>query len=118
MKILIADDEAAMCHYLADILEQEGHTCSIVRDGPEVNRILSGIPFYDLAIVDVVMPKSTGPESVCLATVFGCDIPIIYVSGLPLNEVGIENVDEKHFLQKPFIKDDILSKIKEVIKGD
>lgn len=108
---LIADDDINMCSILFQTLEENNFRCSIVRNGKELQLLLSGQPKYDIAIVDIVMPKYSGHEAVELAQVIGCNIPILYMSGLAV----LEGDELEHFIEKPFDKKTLLEKINKTI---
>ncbi|MCA9364670.1 MAG: response regulator [Candidatus Moranbacteria bacterium] len=58
-KILIAEDETPMANALRLKLEHSGYEVSIAGDGEEAVRLLSD-GHFDLALLDLVMPKKDG----------------------------------------------------------
>lgn len=60
-KILIAEDERALAQALSLKLTKVGHTVSIARDGEEALKLITEGDF-DVAILDLVMPKKDGFE--------------------------------------------------------
>lgn len=63
-KILVADDDPAILRLVRTILEKEGFKVITARDGREAYKILQSDPDFTAAILDVVMPHSSGPELV------------------------------------------------------
>ncbi|MEA3459157.1 MAG: ATPase, T2SS/T4P/T4SS family [Chloroflexota bacterium] len=61
-KILIVDDNAAMCETLSDILEEKGYRAVIAQDGPKAIAEVKG-QHFDLALIDIVMPGMNGVET-------------------------------------------------------
>jgi len=62
-KILIVDDEQIVRDLLRTVLEQHGHAVHEVADGEEaVAASASGS--YDLAIVDLILPRKNGLDTV------------------------------------------------------
>jgi len=61
-KILIVDDDAAMCETLSDILEEKGYHVVVARDGPKAIEEVKNQRF-DLALIDIVMPGMNGVEA-------------------------------------------------------
>ena len=59
MKILIVEDEARTGDYLRQGLREAGFAAEVARDGPDGLHLLLAEPF-DLAIVDVMLPKLDG----------------------------------------------------------
>ena len=113
---LICDDNFYICRFLFEILEGEGFIVSIVRDGKETEKMLSGFKNYDIAFVDIVMPKSYGTEAVDLANVFGNQTPIIFMSGLAVLEQ--DEIKDCEFIAKPFTGEQIKEVIKKVLNKD
>jgi len=58
-KILIVDDSPTDVQYLKSVLQPLGHSLAVAVDGEEGERMIKAEP-YDLAILDVVMPKKNG----------------------------------------------------------
>jgi twitching motility two-component system response regulator PilH len=58
-KILIVDDSPTDVQYLKSVLQPLGHSLDVAVDGEEGERMIKAEP-YDLAILDVVMPKKNG----------------------------------------------------------
>ena len=113
---LICDDNFYVCRFLFEILEGAGFVVSIVRDGKETEKILSGFKNYDIAFVDIIMPKSYGTEAVELANVFGNHTPIVFMSGLAVLEQ--DEIKDCHFIAKPFTTEQIKEAINKVLNKD
>ncbi|GAB4303900.1 MAG: nitrogen fixation sigma-54 dependent transcriptional regulator GnfM [Desulfuromonadia bacterium] len=60
-RILVADDEESIRWVLARALRKKGFAVDLARDGEEALRLVKGEP-YDLAIIDIRMPKIDGLE--------------------------------------------------------
>jgi signal transduction histidine kinase/DNA-binding response OmpR family regulator len=112
-RILIADDNADMRHYLARILGQS-HLVETVSDGrAALTRILSDTP--DLVISDVMMPEMDG---------FGLlgairaderirDVPVIMLSARAGEEARIEGLraGADDYLVKPFTARELIASV-------
>lgn len=109
---LVCDDSRDICQFLFEILENEGFTVSFVRNGEETYKVLSGYSGYDVAFVDIVMPKDYGTSAVSLANSFGNHTPIVFMSGLAVLEQ--DEINNYPFLEKPFTREDILHVIEEI----
>lgn len=64
MKVLVVDDEAALCSVLADLLDMEGYDVETCTSAPEAREALDAGSF-DIALVDVFL--SDLPEGIALA---------------------------------------------------
>jgi signal transduction histidine kinase len=91
-RVLIVDDEQAICDVLAEALRSEGYDVTTATSAAEA-RSLEGL--WDALLIDVVMP---GTDGVTLAREI--DAPhTLFMSGYDAHGLTTE---EAHFLQKPF----------------
>src|SRR5215216_2558232 len=61
MRVLIAEDDAAIRDLLHDLIERQGHAVTVARDGEEAWAIF-GEHGADVIISDWLMPRVEGPE--------------------------------------------------------
>jgi len=108
-KILVVDDDPVIRDMMADILEFEGYTISVARNGSEALQLLRGSEAY-LVFLDIMMPVMSGRE---LCTLIEADPhlrerhKIILMSAMDnLEEAATLEVDA--ILQKPFEVDDVI----------
>ena len=79
MKILLAEDEKRMAAALMALLKQEKYDVDAVEEGEKALFALeSGI--YDMAILDVMMPKKNGFEVAKSVRAQGIKIPILMLT--------------------------------------
>ena len=93
-KILIADDDQVIVHYLSTRMRKAGHEVSVAYDAMHAIRTaISEVP--DLIILDIHMPGGTGAEVIrCLNTSIKTkQIPILIVS-------GSSNIEEQRSVAK------------------
>jgi len=104
LRILVADDEPQICSLIREALTQAGHYVELCRDGEEVLRRMDSGSRYGLLIIDVLMPKKTGPEVVQELRESGETIPILLMSSFLSDEVlsSCSALERIAFLQKPF----------------
>jgi CheY-like chemotaxis protein len=80
-KILIVDDEPAMCDLIAGILSGEGHEAvSATHVSSAISRLEAGEEF-DLAILDVVMPTMSGDDLAREIRRRDPDAKVLFVTG-------------------------------------
>jgi CheY-like chemotaxis protein len=108
-KILVVDDDPVIRDMMADILEFEGYTISIARNGYEALQLLRGEKEY-IVFLDMMMPAMSGKE---LCAVIETDPllserhRIILMSAMDnLEEAASLQVDA--ILQKPFVVEDVI----------
>jgi CheY-like chemotaxis protein len=63
-RILVADDDPAILRLVTTILEKEGFSVVVARDGREAYKALQDDVGFTAAVLDVVMPQISGPELV------------------------------------------------------
>jgi len=104
-RILLLDDEPAVCRTAAQLLRQLGHNVQALRSGERaLSHLRAHSNGYDLLVLDVMMPHPTGVEVYRALQKDGIVLPTIFVSGYseqPLLE-GVLDTAGVVFLQKPF----------------
>ena len=111
---LVCDDDSNTCRLLFDILDNLGFCVSILRNGKETERVLSSFDKYDIAFVDIVMPKEYGTEAAELSEVFGNRTPIVFMSGLAI--LDQDEIKDHPFLAKPFTLEQLENIVKKVVQ--
>lgn len=102
IKILIVDDEKAVADILKDFLSGEERSVNVCYDG------LAGIEsiqknFYDLIIVDLVMPKVGGLDILRYVKKINPDVLVIIITGHASLETAVMAVKEGayDYIRKP-----------------
>ncbi len=108
-KILVVDDDPVIRDMMADILELEGYSISIARNGYEALQLLRSGEEY-LVFLDIMMPVMSGKELCALIErepYMREHHRIILMSAMDnLDEAATLDVDA--ILQKPFVVDDVI----------
>jgi len=123
--ILIVDDEPLVMQIMVMALRRPGYELITAESPEEVFRLCArprtvGLQI-DLAIMDVIMPRMSGPELVDSLRAQGV-VPkhILYVSGFPryfiTNHRGLD--PGARFLQKPFTVQKLIGVVDEIMDGD
>ena len=79
-KILIAEDDESMRHFLGRELQRAGHVVTTVGDGVDALPHLEAEPF-DLLVADIVMPEMDGLELARRAELLHPELKIIFITG-------------------------------------
>ena len=115
-RILIADDEEALVRAVSYALEREGYEVESVSDGAEaLARARSGI--HDLAILDVMMPGSSG-LAVCREIRAESALPIILLTARDAEVdtvVGLE-AGADDYVTKPFSVAELMSRVAALLR--
>jgi len=111
MRILIVDDNESVARVLEEILTREGHTVDVASSGHGAEGFLLNQE-YDVAVIDVILPDTSGVELCQLVRERDPDrkMKLVLMSGYGtdrMREMGTE-AGADLFLPKPFTRQDIL----------
>lgn len=103
MKILVADDDPTLRGELAELLRDDGHDVHVVADGGEALERLEAETF-DVALLDLVMPRATGLEILHRLQVVRPDTSVVMITGHGSVDVAVEAMKggAADFVVKPF----------------
>ncbi len=111
-KILLAEDDDSMRHFLGWALERAGHEVFSVGQGDEALPVLAEGRF-DLLLADIVMPEMDGIELARRAVAVDPAIRIMFITGfaaVALRNRQTSQSDAK-VLSKPFHLRDLVDEI-------
>ena len=123
MRILIVEDDIHIRAILCLTLRQLGqHEVEESRDGKEALEILSRNTSFDLILMDCMMPKKDGFQTLqeYLQMPLDHHVPVIFLSA----KSGKEDIQKAldlgaaGYIQKPFQPQDISRQIEEILKKD
>jgi PAS domain S-box-containing protein len=115
-KILVIDDEEMIRNSLHDILRSLGYFPITANGGEEAIDILKKDNIFDLAIVDFVMPKMNGIETVKALKSINPELKIILSTGLSDRKKLITDaVKIDGYLLKPYHISDLAQKLKSIL---
>lgn len=115
-KILVVDDEEMIRNSLHDILRSLGYLPAIAQGGEEAIGILKKDNEFDLAIVDFVMPKMNGIETIKVLKSINPGLKIILSTGLSDRKKLISDaVRIDGYLLKPYHISDLAQKLKSLL---
>jgi two-component system OmpR family response regulator len=115
VRILIVDDDKAICEYMQTLLERDGFQVKTIVDptGAE-EEVRSG--GYHLIILDLMMPKLDGIE--VLIRKLDNDIAVVIFTGFPNLESAVASMklDAVDYIKKPFNVDEFREVIGRVMR--
>jgi len=115
--ILIVDDDKNIRFVMKEILETNGYTAFTAKDAEEALSILE-TEHIDLAVVDIMMPKTNGYELTREIRDFNQDFPILMVSAKQLPEDRkrgfLAGIDD--YMSKPIDADEFLLHVKALLR--
>ena len=114
--ILTADDDPQILRLVARNLQLEGYDVVTAIDGQEALEHLEAQRF-DLAILDVMMPKLDG-FTVCARVREFSSVPIIMVTARGQDQDKIHGLDlgADDYLTKPFSVEELLARVRSVLR--
>lgn len=119
-RILVVDDDAAVCWFLAGVLKSAGATVYEARDGERALEIAKHA-MVDLVITDVLMPKLDG-FSLCRMLkrdVLLRDVPVVLLSWKEdlLQRVRELGADADGYLKKEASATAVVQRARELVRG-
>ena len=114
-RILLADDDPDILEVVSVLLASEGYRVDAARDGLEA-LALARHPF-DLAILDVMMPKASGLE-VCERLRLSSNAPILFLTARSQDADKVAGLAAggDDYLVKPFSTPELLARVKAMLR--
>ena len=115
-KVLIIDDDEELCELVSEYLTAEGFQTTCVHDGANgLERAQSGE--YDLAILDVMLPKMNGFE-VLSSLRETSDLPVLMLTarGDEADRIGGLEIGADDYLSKPFNPRELLARLRAILR--
>jgi len=114
VKVLVADDDAALAHTLTYILREKGAQVTTLPDGEHlVEQLEAETP--DLLLLDIMMPKVDGLELLqrIKRDPRWADLPVLMVSSMPPEEGTVRSfgLGAADFVPKPFRVPELMARI-------
>ena len=113
MKILIVEDDKKIASFLKKGLEEEHYSIDLSHNGDEAI-YLCGVNSYDLIILDIMLPGSSGVEVCKRVREKEIFTPIIMLTAKNTISDKVEGLNEgaNDYLTKPFSFEELLARIK------
>ncbi len=115
--ILVVDDDKNTRMYFQAVLENNGYTVTVAKNGEDALRVLDKA-HIDLVVLDIMMPKMDG--YVFTGTLRECDstLPILMVSAkqLPMDKNKGFAVGTDDYMTKPVNQEEFLYRIKALLR--
>ncbi len=109
LRVLLVDDEPGVCLTAAQLMRQLGHNVQALCSGQKaLSHLRVHSSGYDLLVLDVMMPRPTGPELHRSLALEGIELPTLFMSGS--TDLGLGDAAQGGgvvFLPKPFRQADL-----------
>lgn len=113
MRLLLAEDERALSHALVEIFKHNNYSVDAVYDGQDaVAYMATGL--YDVAILDIMMPKLDGLAALQQIRRRGIQTPILLLTAKAEIEDKVKGLDSgaDDYLTKPFVTQELLARVR------
>jgi len=103
VKVLVVDDDKAICDYMETFLTKDGFDVKTLNDPSEApEEVKQG--GYHLVVLDLMMPKMDGVEVLKKIRKVDSDVAVVIFTGYPSLETAVQSMklDAVDYLKKPF----------------
>ncbi len=118
MRILLAEDEKPLAKAIVKIFEKNKYSADAAYDGEEALTYLE-TGNYDVAVLDIMMPKTDGITVLKKIRAAGNTIPVIMLTAKSEIEDRVLGLDSgaNDYLPKPFDSRELLARIRAVTRS-
>ena len=116
-RILVVDDDRAMCQLLVDLLHEDGYRVEVSYDGESAIQ-KHRTSRFDLTITDLMMPKMKGIELIQRLREIDGGAPVLLITAFGTIESAVEamRAGAFHYVTKPFHNEEILIQVKRALE--
>lgn len=113
MRILIAEDETELAKGLKFLLEKNKFTVDVVHDGEEALTYFRSRD-YDVAVLDIMMPKVSGLDVLRQIREVGSGVPVLMLTAKAEIEDRVAGLEAgaDDYLPKPFASPEFIARVK------
>ncbi|MEP6592513.1 MAG: response regulator transcription factor [Acidobacteriota bacterium] len=117
MRAIIVEDDATIAEFVARGLREAGFAVDRAADG-EAGRELTAAEAYDVAIVDVMLPKLGGLELIAAMRRSGVRTPVLILSARHSVDDRVKGLETggDDYLTKPFAFPELLARVQALIR--
>ena len=117
MRLLVAEDEKQLNRLITRTLEEAGYSVDSVFDGEAALDYLEAAE-YDLAVLDIMMPKLDGISVLKHYRSRGGKTPVLFLTARDGIDDRVQGLDSgaDDYIVKPFSFDELLARIRAVVR--
>jgi DNA-binding response OmpR family regulator len=119
-RILIIEDEPALCVLLKEVLENAGYEALTAPDGKQGMKIFSAQP-CEIVITDILMPEKEGLETILELVQQSPEVKIIAISGggAGMGDDLLEMAKDfgaRYALKKPLVMKEVVALVENLLE--
>lgn len=113
MKLLLVEDECKLSGALAHILKRSGYSVDTAEDG-NTGLEMAATGFYDIIILDRMLPKRNGISLLKELRSLGFDTPVLILTAKDSQNDLVEGLDAgaDDYVVKPFSTEELLARLR------
>ncbi|MFV2052370.1 response regulator [Aliiroseovarius sp. YM-037] len=117
MRILLAEDEQALCDQIARTLSAEGYVIDVVQDGEEAAFMGATEP-YDMIVLDLGLPSKDGLSVLKGWRGEGVDIPVLILTARDGWSERVDGLDAgaDDYMTKPFHMPELSARVRAMLR--
>ena len=117
VRILVIDDDKAICEYVQTILDKDGFSVKILTN-PLLAEEEVRQGSYHLIILDLMMPKMDGIEVLKRIRKLDSDVAVVIFTGFPNLDTAVQSMklDAVDYIKKPFQVEELREVVSRVMK--
>jgi two-component system cell cycle sensor histidine kinase/response regulator CckA len=118
--ILVVEDADIIRPLLIETLQEYGYRVIAARNGAEALELAAREPGLDLLLTDIVMPGMNGQELADRLASLYPGLRVLFSSGYPADQPMRERIagSDSGFIEKPFLPDDLVRAVREILDAD
>jgi len=117
VRILVAEDDSRLLMQLDSLFQQQGFSIDLADDGEKALFQLKEVN-YDLAVIDIGLPKLDGFDVIRQARSSDVSTPVLILTARDRWQEKVEGLDAgaDDYLTKPFHNEELLARVKALIR--
>ena len=117
--VLVVEDEEQVRAIVVKILEHAGYRVCAVSSGHDaIDMVRDRAPVFDLALLDVVMPGLSGPETYSELLKYAPNLPVVFSSGHMDRATFAPLAAGRHtLLAKPYSRQELLARVRDALNA-